>query len=117
MVVYSRKLDTYKVQDKYPIPRIQETLTQLSKYKYLTSMDALKGFNQHVLMPKAKKLLRIITKCGIYEYLRFPFGIKNSPSHSQRILNTILPTELSEVCPIINLDDIITCFGSQSLHL
>ncbi|MBW0508566.1 hypothetical protein O181_048281 [Austropuccinia psidii MF-1] len=39
-------LNTYTVPDRYPIPRIQETLTQLSKDKYITSMDALKGFHQ-----------------------------------------------------------------------
>ncbi|MBW0565977.1 hypothetical protein O181_105692 [Austropuccinia psidii MF-1] len=70
MVGYFRSLNTYTVTDRYPIPRIQETLNQLSKAKYKTSMDALKGFHQNLLMPKAKKLLRIITHCGIYEYLR-----------------------------------------------
>ncbi|MBW0584568.1 hypothetical protein O181_124283 [Austropuccinia psidii MF-1] len=86
-------LNTYTVPDRYPIPRIQETLTQLSKDKYITSLDALKGFYQNALMPKAKKLLRIITHCGIYEYLRMPFGIKNAPSHYQRMMNNIFPTE------------------------
>ncbi|MBW0591686.1 hypothetical protein O181_131401 [Austropuccinia psidii MF-1] len=76
-----RELNTYTVPDRYPIPRIQETLTQLSKAKDITSMDALKGFNQNSLTPEAKKLLRIITHCGIYEYLRMPFGIKNAPSN------------------------------------
>ncbi|MBW0575601.1 hypothetical protein O181_115316 [Austropuccinia psidii MF-1] len=91
-----RALNTYTVPDRYPIPRIQETLTQLSKAKYITSMDALKGFHQNVLTPKAKKLLRIITHCGIYEYLRMQFGIKNEPSHYQIMMNTIFPTELPE---------------------
>ncbi|MBW0588514.1 hypothetical protein O181_128229 [Austropuccinia psidii MF-1] len=71
-----RALNTYTVPYRYPIPRIQETLTQLSKANYITSMDALEGFHQNVLTPKAKKILRIITHCGIYEYLRLPFGIK-----------------------------------------
>ncbi|MBW0542068.1 hypothetical protein O181_081783 [Austropuccinia psidii MF-1] len=80
-------------------------------------MDALKGFHQNVLTPKAKKLLRIITHCGIYEYLRMPFGIKNAPSHYQRMMNTIFPTELSEGWLIIYIDDIIICSDSWSLHL
>ncbi|MBW0578580.1 hypothetical protein O181_118295 [Austropuccinia psidii MF-1] len=80
-------------------------------------MDALKVFHQNVLMPKAKKLLRIITHCGIYEYLRIPFGIKNAPSHYQRMMNTIFPTELSEGWLIIHIDDIIICSDSWSLHL
>ncbi|MBW0570089.1 hypothetical protein O181_109804 [Austropuccinia psidii MF-1] len=81
MVGDFRALNTYTVPDRYRIPRIQETLTQLFKAKYITSMDALKGFHQNVFTPKAKKLLRIITHCGIYEHLRMPFGIKNAPSH------------------------------------
>ncbi|MBW0539678.1 hypothetical protein O181_079393 [Austropuccinia psidii MF-1] len=80
-------------------------------------MDALKGFNQSLLMPKAKKFLRIITQFGIYEYLRMPFGIKNAPSHYQRMMNTIFLTELSEGWLIIYIDNIIICSDPWSLHL
>ncbi|MBW0549827.1 hypothetical protein O181_089542 [Austropuccinia psidii MF-1] len=112
-----RELNTYTAPDRYPIPRIQETFTQLSKAKFITSMDALKGFHQNVLTPKPNKFLEIITHCGIYEYLRMPFGIKNAPSHYQRMMNTIFPTELSEGWLIIYIDDIIICSDSWSLHL
>ncbi|MBW0560329.1 hypothetical protein O181_100044 [Austropuccinia psidii MF-1] len=117
MVGDFRELNTYTVPDRYPIPRIQEALTQLSKAKFITSMDALKGFHENVLTPQAKKLLRIITHCGIYEYFRMPFGIKNAPSHYQRMMNTIFPTELSEGWLIIYIDDIIICSDSWSLSL
>ncbi|MBW0473265.1 hypothetical protein O181_012980 [Austropuccinia psidii MF-1] len=77
MVGDFRALNTYTLPDRYPITRIQETLTQLSKAKYITSMDALKGFHQNVLMPKAKKLLRVITNCGFYEHiLRWQIAIQ-----------------------------------------
>ncbi|MBW0567538.1 hypothetical protein O181_107253 [Austropuccinia psidii MF-1] len=92
-------------------------LTQLSKAKYITTMDSLKGFHQNVLTPKTRKLLKIITHCGIYEYLRMPFGFKNSPSYYQRMMNTIFPTELSEGWLIISIDDIIIYSDSWSLHL
>ncbi|MBW0531490.1 hypothetical protein O181_071205 [Austropuccinia psidii MF-1] len=64
MVGDFRALNTYTVPDRYPIPRVEETLTQLSKAKYITSMDSLKGFHLNVLMPKTRKLLRIITHCA-----------------------------------------------------
>ncbi|MBW0571414.1 hypothetical protein O181_111129 [Austropuccinia psidii MF-1] len=67
MVGDLRASNTYTIPDRYPIPRIHETLTQLSKSKFITSMDALKGFHQNVLTPHARKLLRIIFHCGIYE--------------------------------------------------
>ncbi|MBW0520366.1 hypothetical protein O181_060081 [Austropuccinia psidii MF-1] len=117
MVGDFRALNTYTVPDRYPAPRIQETLTELSKAKYITSMDALKSFHQSFLTPKTRKLLRIITHCGIYEYLRMPFGIKNAPSHYQTMINTIFPIELSEGWLIISIDDIIICSDSWSFHL
>ncbi|MBW0555637.1 hypothetical protein O181_095352, partial [Austropuccinia psidii MF-1] len=117
MVGDFRELNTYTVSDRYPMPRFQETLTQLSKAKYIKSMDALKGFHQNVSTPKAKELLRIMTHCGIYEYLRMPFGIKNAPSHYQIIINTIFPTEFSEGWLIIYIDDMNICSDSWSLHL
>ncbi|MBW0479662.1 hypothetical protein O181_019377 [Austropuccinia psidii MF-1] len=117
MVEDFRELNSYKVPDRYPNPRIQEALIQLSKAKYITSMDALKGFHKNRLMPKANKLLRIITPCGFYEYLRMPFGIKNAPFHYQRMINTIFPTKLSEGWLIIYIVDITICSESLSLHL
>ncbi|MBW0463068.1 hypothetical protein O181_002783 [Austropuccinia psidii MF-1] len=81
MVGDFRALNTYTILDRYPIPRIHEALTQLSKARLITFMDALKGSYQNVLTPHARKLLRIVAHCGIYEYLRMPFGIKNAPSH------------------------------------
>ncbi|MBW0537787.1 hypothetical protein O181_077502 [Austropuccinia psidii MF-1] len=68
-------------------------------------------------MPETKRLLRIITHCGIHEYLRMPFAIKNAPSHYQRMINTIFATEFSEGWLIICIYDIIICSDSESLHL
>ncbi|MBW0539500.1 hypothetical protein O181_079215 [Austropuccinia psidii MF-1] len=112
-----RELNTYTIPDRYPIPTINETLTQLSKAKFITSMDALKGFHQNVLTPHSRKLLRIIAHCGIYEYLRMPFGIKNAPSHYQMMMNTIFPHELSEGWLILYIDDIIICSETWKFHL
>ncbi|MBW0472020.1 hypothetical protein O181_011735 [Austropuccinia psidii MF-1] len=109
MVGNFRALNSYTIPDRYLIPRIHEKLTQLSQYKLITAMNSLKGFHQNVLTDNAKTLLRIIVHCGIYEYLRVPFGIKNAPSHYKRIMNTIFPEELSEGWLIIYIDNIIFC--------
>ncbi|MBW0462089.1 hypothetical protein O181_001804 [Austropuccinia psidii MF-1] len=52
-----RELNTYTIPDRDTALRINETLTQLSKEIFITSMDALKGFHQTVLTPHARKLL------------------------------------------------------------
>ncbi|MBW0503524.1 hypothetical protein O181_043239 [Austropuccinia psidii MF-1] len=103
--------------ERYPIPIIHETLTQLSQPKFITAMDALEGFHQNVLTDNSKKLLRIIVHCGILEYLRIQFGIENAPSHYQRMMNTIFPEELSEGWLIIYIDDIIVFSETWDSHL
>ncbi|MBW0570366.1 hypothetical protein O181_110081 [Austropuccinia psidii MF-1] len=117
MVGDLRALSTYTIPERYPIPRIHETLTQLSQTKFITAMDALKGFHQNVLKDNAKRLLRVIVHCGIFEYLRMPFGMKNEPSHYQRVMNTIFTEELSEGWLIIYIDDIIVCSETWENHL
>ncbi|MBW0515537.1 hypothetical protein O181_055252 [Austropuccinia psidii MF-1] len=117
MVGDFRDLNTYTIPDRYPIPRINEILIHLSQAKFITAMDALRGFHQNVLTENAKRLLRIIFHCGIFEYLRMQFGIKNAPCHYQRIMNTIFPEELSEGWLIIYIDYIIVCSEIWENHL
>ncbi|MBW0464953.1 hypothetical protein O181_004668 [Austropuccinia psidii MF-1] len=109
MVGNFRALNTYTVPDRYQITKIKMALTQISQAVYVSTMDSLKGFHQNVVTPRARKYLRIIVHCGVYEYLRISFGIKNSPLHFQRMTNEIFPEEIPEVWLIIYINDIIVC--------
>ncbi|MBW0557700.1 hypothetical protein O181_097415 [Austropuccinia psidii MF-1] len=117
MVGDFRALNTYTVPDRYPIPKIQISLTQISQAVYIRTMDALKGFHQNVVTPRARKNLIIIVHCVVYEYFRMPFGIKNAPSHFQRMMNEIIPEELSEGWLIIYIDYIIFCSKNWEEHI
>ncbi|MBW0540331.1 hypothetical protein O181_080046 [Austropuccinia psidii MF-1] len=117
MVGDFRALSDYTVPDRYPIPKIQIALTQISEVVYITTMDALKGFHQNVVTPSRRKYLRIIVHCGVNEYLRIPFGIKNAPLHFPRTMNEIFPEELSEGLLIIYIDDTIVCSKTWEEHI
>ncbi|MBW0503946.1 hypothetical protein O181_043661 [Austropuccinia psidii MF-1] len=43
MVQEFRALNTYTIPNRYPIPRIHDTLAQLSQAKFITAMDSLEG--------------------------------------------------------------------------
>ncbi|MBW0480719.1 hypothetical protein O181_020434 [Austropuccinia psidii MF-1] len=105
-------LTTYTVPERYPIPKIQIALTQISQAVYISVKNALKGFTQNLVTPRERKYLRIIVYCWVYEYLGITFGIKNAPSHFQRMMNRIFPEELSEGWLIIYIHDVI--FGSKT---
>ncbi|MBW0528731.1 hypothetical protein O181_068446 [Austropuccinia psidii MF-1] len=112
-----KSLNTYTVPERYPIPKIQISLTQISQALYISTMDSLKGLNQNLVTPRSRKYLRIIVHCAVFEYLRMPFGIKNAPSHFQRMMNKIFPEELSEGWLIIQIDDIIVCSKTWEEHI
>ncbi|MBW0534973.1 hypothetical protein O181_074688 [Austropuccinia psidii MF-1] len=112
-----RALKTYTVADRYSIPKIQIPLTQISQAVYISTMDALKGFHQNVVTPRTRKYLRIIVHCGVYEYLRMSFGIKNAPSHFQTMMNETFPEELSEGWLIIYIGNIILCSQTWEEHI
>ena len=117
MVGDFRALNSYTASDRYPIPKISETLNNLAKAKFLTSMDVLKGFHQNVIAEDSRHLLRIIMHKGIYEYLRMPFGIKNAPSHFQRMMDIEFRKEIDEKWVIIYIDDIIIMSNTWEEHL
>ncbi|MBW0484728.1 hypothetical protein O181_024443 [Austropuccinia psidii MF-1] len=75
---------TYTIPDRYTIPRSHEKLTQLSQAKIIQAMHYLKSSHQNLLEDYSRKLLRMLVNCGICEYLRMPFFIKNAPSHYQK---------------------------------
>ncbi|MBW0578193.1 hypothetical protein O181_117908 [Austropuccinia psidii MF-1] len=110
-----RALNAYTVPDRYPIPKIQIALTQISQAVYITTIDALKGFHQNVVTQRARKYLRIIVHCGVYEYFKMPFGINNAPSHFQGMINEIFPEELSEGWLIIYICQPVTQNQSTSM--
>ncbi|MBW0511396.1 hypothetical protein O181_051111 [Austropuccinia psidii MF-1] len=61
-----RALNNYTKADRYPIPRIPHSLNKLSKAKYITKMDCIKGFHQNGAKTNSIKLLRIIFHMGKY---------------------------------------------------
>ncbi|POW23151.1 hypothetical protein PSHT_00455 [Puccinia striiformis] len=117
MVGDFRALNNYTKADNYPIPRIDHSLHNLSKAKYITTMDVLKGFHQIPIEPNSRQFMRIICHLGVYEYLRMPFGIKNAPSHFQRMMDTIFGTYIRQSWMMIYIDDIIIYSDDWDTHL
>ncbi|KAI7951607.1 hypothetical protein MJO28_007291 [Puccinia striiformis f. sp. tritici] len=117
MVGDFRCLNTYTKPDYYPIPRIDHSLHNLSKAKYITAMDVLKGFHQIPIHPESRKFMRIICHLGIYEYLRMPFGIKNAPSHFQRMMDSVFGSYIRQGWMMVYIDDILIYSDDWETHI
>lgn len=116
IVIDYRKLNEKTVDDKFPIPRIEEILDRLGRSTYFTTLDLKSGFHQIEVHPKDRPKTAFSTDQGHFEFIRMPFGLKNAPATFQRVMNHILGNLIGKCC-LVYLDDIIIFGSSLQQHL
>ena len=98
VVIDYRKLNEKTIDDKYPIPQIEEILDSLGKSEYFTILDLKSGFHQIEMDPKHKEKTAFSTGQGHFEFTRMPFGLKNAPATFQRAMNCVLAGLIGKLC-------------------
>lgn len=106
IVIDYRKLNDITIEDKFPIPNIDQTLDRLGRAQYFSTLDLAKGFHQVPVRPIDRQKTAFSTPYGHYEYLRMPFGLKNAPSTFQRLINNVLRKYINKIC-VVYMDDIL----------
>lgn len=67
-------------KDAYPLTKIEECLHTLIGSKVFSTLDLLSGYHQFEVKEKDRPQTAFITKHGLFEYTRMPFGLCNAPS-------------------------------------
>lgn len=115
LVIDYRKLNEVTVGDKYPLPNIADLLDQLGKCSYFSTIDLASGFHQiEVNKPDIPKTAFSVEN-GHYQFLRMPFGLRNSPSTFQRVMDHIMSGIQNERC-LVYMDDIIVYSSTLDEH-
>lgn len=111
-----RLLNAKTVKDAFPLPRIEETLECLSGAKLFSSLDMAHGYFQVSLHEDSIPKSAFRVPWGLYEFLRLPQGLTNSPSTFQRIVELIFgDLNLSDL--VLYLDDLLIFSGTFQQHL
>ena len=84
-----RKLNILTKKDRYPLLLIEETLTRVAGYKYLTKIDIIAVFNLLRISPESEEFITFITSMGVYKYKVIPFGLSNRPVTWQYYINNL----------------------------
>ena len=79
IIVDYRKINEKTVNDRYPIPNMEDILDKLGKCNYFSTLDLASGFHQIEMDQKSIEKTAFNVDHGHYEYLRMPFGLKNAP--------------------------------------
>ena len=102
-----RALNAMTVKNKYPLPLISELIEKLCGAKYFTKLDIRWGF-QNVWMKEGDKWkAAFCMNCGLFEPLVMFFGLTNSPTTFQTMMNDIFQELIMEGVVVVYLDNIL----------
>ena len=102
-----RALDAITVKNKYLLPLISELINKLQGAKYFTKLDVCWGFYNVCMKEGDEWKAAFQTNWGLYEPLVMFFGLTNSPSTFQTIMDAIFEDLISEGVVVVYLDDIL----------
>ena len=100
-------------REVHPIPRVDETLAQLTGAKIFSKLDANSGYWQIPLAEESRLLTTFVTPFGRYCFHKLPFGISSAPELFQRRMNVILDGLDGRVCQI---DDVLVFGKDEAEH-
>ncbi|XP_036000896.1 uncharacterized protein LOC118565187 [Fundulus heteroclitus] len=101
-----RSLNSLTIKDAYPLPQIEECLDVVGGATMFSTLDLQSGYWQVAVDNNDREKTAFITKWGLYEYTRMPFGLCNAPSTFQRAMELVLRGLQWETL-LIYLDDVI----------
>jgi len=114
-----RPLNLQTRRDLFPMPLVEDVISQLGKSNWFSALDLQSGFWQIHMAPDDIKKTTLITKIGLYEWTVMPFGLKNATSTFTRTMSLVFK-ELSDKFLKVFVDDLNVhseCWEDHLQHL
>jgi hypothetical protein len=110
-----RKLNNITIQDKFPLPNLEQALQMVGGRRYYSKFDLRSGYFQIPIKEDDKHKTAFITTHGLFEFNVLAQGLKNSPPSFQRIMSSLL-LPCKKFC-IVYLDDVLIYSDNFDQHL
>ncbi|KAM7314081.1 reverse transcriptase/ribonuclease H [Ixodes scapularis] len=85
-----RRLNEVTRRDAYPFLSIESIMYWLGGARVFTTLDCSRGFLQIQVAPDDVQKTAFTCYGGLFEFTRLPFGLSNSPSSFQRLMDIVL---------------------------
>ena len=111
-----RALNTIMVKNKYPLPLISELIEKLQGARYFNKLDVQWGFNNVHMKEGDEWKATFHTDRGLFEPLVMFFGLTNSPTTFQTMMNDIFRELIAEGVVVVYMDDILIFMETLKQH-
>ena len=110
-------LNEWTIKNHYLLPLISELIAWVQKAKKFTKVDIRWGYNNIRIKEGDEHKATFITNQGLFEPTIMFFGLTNSPTTFQTMMNAIFAEEIAEGWLIIYMDDILVATkDDQEFH-
>ena len=116
MCIDYRALNKTTVQNRYPLPRIDDVLDRLHGYKIFSSLEFQADYHQICINDEDKPKTAMITPTGQFQWKVLCFGLTNAPATFQRVMNQIFKEHIGEIVLVVYLDDVLVMSRTPEEH-
>ena len=110
-----RALNNITIKNRYPLPRIDETIDRLSGATIFSSLDLTSGYYQIRISDEDAPKTAFTTPMGQYEFKVLGMGLANAPATFQVVMNKIFAPYLHKFV-VVYLDDILVYGRNPEEH-
>ncbi|XP_055882384.1 uncharacterized protein LOC129925800 [Biomphalaria glabrata] len=93
VVDYSQTLNRFTLRDAYPLPRIDDMVSQIAKYEIFSTLDLRNAYHQIPVRKTDRPYTAIEAGGKLYLFCRIPFGVTNGVACFQRTIDKIIEQE------------------------
>ena len=101
-----RQLNKMTVNNKYPLPRIDDLFDQWKGTSVFLKIDLRSGFHQLRIQDADVHKMAFRTWYGHYEFLVMPFGLTNAPAAFIDLMNSVFLRYVTQFV-VVFIDDIL----------
>jgi hypothetical protein len=115
MCVDYRYLIEVTIQNKYPLPQIEDLFDQMKGASVFSKIDLRSGYHQLRIRESDLPKTAFCTRYGLYEYTIMSFRLMNAPAYFMYLMNKVFMEYLDKFV-VVSIDDILIYSKIEEEH-